>query len=156
MPDKEIEQEAALRYEFTLSVADSAFLGDGWDVQSRPTIAEKFPQRVKVTVASTDLESALAVHPKDCVDDIIGVFGLLGIANTPILNLLELYETLLNAKLTLVLIELVHIVEEAGSPTILLLLCSTLYLTRKNFGHAHTNTIWADIARAENRLMLLV
>ena len=81
----------------------------------------------------------------------IGAFGFLRIANTPILDQLELDEAFLDSELALILIELVLVLEHAGGHILVVII-----LTLNDFGHAHANAIWTNVARAENRIVLLV
>ena len=89
-------------------------MGDRWDVQAWPAITKQLTQRVEVTIAPKDLKASLAIHSEDRVDYVVTIFGLLWVTDTPILDLFQLDETLLDTKLALILIKLVHIVQEAA------------------------------------------
>ena len=84
----------------------------------------------------------------------VGALWLLWIADAPILDQLELDEALLDAKLALILIKLVHVVEKTPTAACTSTGCCRVLLFQ-NIGHAHTNSIWADIACAKYRLVLL-
>ena len=150
MADEEIEEEASLSNESTLRISHGSLVRNGWDVEAWPAIYEELSQRIEVTISAENLKPTLPIHAEDRIDDMIGAFGFLRIANTPILDQLELDEAFLDSELALILIELILVLEHAGGHILVII------LTLDDFGHAHANAIWTNVARAENSIVLLV
>ena len=111
MSNEKIEEEAPFAHKLLFCIARCLLLWDGRNVKALPAVKKEFSKRKEVTISSKYFESALSILAKHSVNNMVLTFSLLGITDAPLLDRIQIRETLHNMEFALILFVVIHVIE---------------------------------------------